>query len=108
MPDAVRVARSDAMTGGPAGTRMVRAGAGAGVMSSPEAARRTVSVITPATVPVCTAKLDGGNTAVLDPAGTVKTTVRPPDANCTAGSSTPVSPWNVNVTVPATGTGNGL
>ena len=59
----------------------------AGVTSTPPVVRARVTVMVPATVPVCSATAG----VVVVPAGTVKFNVRPPVENWTAGSSTPLA-----------------
>ena len=61
--------------------RICFVGAGLGVMSVFPEVRCAVSVISPDTVPVCSDKLEFENIAVLEFAGIVKVTVRPPEEN---------------------------
>jgi hypothetical protein len=73
------------MTGAARSTRSVRV---ADSVTSPLAdCRERVSVIVPATVPVCSAIWLVEKAAVVLPAGIVKLTVRPPVGNWMAASS---------------------
>ena len=80
---------------------VVGVGTGVGVISEENALRRAVMVTVPATVPVCS----GISGVLSEPAGMVTCRVRPPDANCTAGSSGPLSAAKVRVRVTFTGAG---
>ena len=105
-PPAVCCAATLVTTGACAGIVMTRVGAGAGVTSSPLAWKLRVNVILPATVPVAMAKFVAANTALVEPAGTVKFAVRPPVENWIAGSSMfPTDEANVSVIVPLSGSG---
>ena len=79
-PVALRTAVSvpGTITGGPAAMRVVVRGAGDGVTSWPLVCICAVTVITPATVPVCTPT---SVLPVVEPAGTVMRAVRPPVEN---------------------------
>ena len=78
-----------------------------GVTSAPFTLKLPVIVISPATVPVCTAARPTGKFAVVDPAGTVNGMRRMPLENSTAGSSAPLSGRNVSTTAPSRSVGNG-
>jgi len=91
------------MEGAAAPIRMVALGAGDGVTSCVPATSRAVTVIVPATVPVCTPM---PLSAAVEPAGIVNCAVRPPLANCTEGSSPPESGVKVSVRFTVTATGN--
>src|SRR5713226_677181 len=84
-------------------TEIFSAGGIAGVILIPPSVRKEgVSVIVPATVPVCRRIWFElfGNTAWVAPAGMTKVTVRPPVANCTAGSLLKTSELKASVSVP--------
>ena len=74
------------MTGANWGTiELVEIGAGGTTLVVPATNRVKVTVIVPATVPCWMAPFCG-SVAMPAPAGTVKSTVVPPEANCVAGS----------------------
>src|SRR5215472_1759367 len=81
--------------------RLSEGGTGGGRLIPPSVTNDGVNVIVPATVPVCRRNCCElfGNTACVVPAGIVKLIVRPPVANCTAGSLLNTSELNVSVSV---------
>src|SRR5579885_1118849 len=93
--------------GADCGTLRVSAGGFVGVTSMALVcvAKAGVMLMVPATVPVCTRICVAlfGNTACVEPAGMVKVTVRPPLANCTAGSLAKASGVKGKVSVPVSG-----
>jgi len=101
-PVEVRVPVAEMITGGPAFTRVAEVGAGDGVTSTPSAVSLAVTVMVPATVPVCRSTVVE---LVSDPAGMVSVAVLPPVANCTAGSTGPESGLSVSVSVTCTSVG---
>ena len=99
------VAVTEVITGATELILTVEVGGGVGVMSCVPASSCAVMVAVPATVPVCTPTVVG---AVVEPAGIVNVTVRPPVENCTVGSSGPEVAVNVSVRITVTFTGNGV
>ena len=86
----------------------VRTSGEEGVRSKPPCvAKAGVIAIVPAVVPVCSAMLVAFplNSAWVELAGILKLTVRPPLANCMAGSSVNTDDTNVNVRVPCNANG---
>ena len=77
-PVALRIAVTVEITGAAGLMRIVRTGAGVGVMSEEKAERRAAIVMFPATVPVC---MPTSVVAVVAPAGIVICAVRPPVEN---------------------------
>ena len=85
------------MTGAARLTREVRLGWGSGVMSTPAAENWTVTVMAPATVPVCIARGDIANSAAVLPAGMLKSTTLPPVMKWMVESPGPTSGAKVKV-----------